>query len=212
MNTDIDAVIFDFGGVLSSSVGDAMLSVMGSVGAPIEQLLPIMLGPLDEDGSHPWHRIERGEISAEAAFAEIIELGRQAGFENFPAPPAGGDLMTSLAPGTEMIAAARTVRAAGFKTAILTNVFHEAHDWRLVCGADELVDVIVESCEVGMRKPDPAIYQYTLEQLGGIAPERALFLDDFPWNITGARAAGLQTLHVADSPTAAGELLQRLAL
>lgn len=212
MNNDIDAVIFDFGGVLSSSVGEAMISVLGEVDVPLAELLPIMLGPLHEDSDHPWHRIERGEISAETAFAQIRELAADAGHDSFPTPPPGGDIMTGLRPGTEMIAAARKVRESGYRTAILTNVFHEAHDWRLVCGADELVDVIVESCEVGMRKPDPAIYSYTLEQLGGVAPERALFLDDFPWNVTGAEAAGLQTLHVTDSPAAAVELLRRLDL
>ncbi len=61
-------------------------------------------------------------------------------------------------------------------------------------------------------EPDPAIYEYTLEQLGGVAPERALFLDDFPWNVSGAAAVGLRTLHVADSPTAAAELLDLLDL
>jgi putative hydrolase of the HAD superfamily len=68
--------------------------------------------------------------------------------------------------------------------------------------AHELVDVVVDSSAVGMRKPAPGIFEYTLKALGDIAPERALFLDDFPWNIAGAQRVGLATIHVTDHTTA----------
>jgi putative hydrolase of the HAD superfamily len=55
----------------------------------------------------------------------------------------------------------------------------------------ELFDVVVDSSEVGMRKPNPAIYLHTLAELGGVAPERAVFLDDQPGNVAGAERAGL---------------------
>jgi HAD superfamily hydrolase (TIGR01509 family) len=64
---------------------------------------------------------------------------------------------------------------------------------------------------VGCRKPDPRIFEIALERLGGVAPERALFLDDHPGNIAGARAAGITGILVPeDDPAPALEELDRL--
>ena len=203
MNPEIDAVIFDFGGVLSSGVGEMMASALAEFEIPIEDFLPIALGPLDGDGDHPWHRMERGEITFAECAAGITALAREAGFERFPSPPDADDVLHGLRPADEMLAAARAVRDAGYRTAILTNNFREVAGWRQLWDADALVDVVVESFEVGMRKPAREIYELTLERLGGVPAGRALFLDDFPWNIAGAAAAGLQTMHVADSAASA---------
>lgn len=67
---------------------------------------------------------------------------------------------------------------------------------------DELFDAVVESWEVGVRKPNPAIYRLACERLG-VAPERAVFLDDQPANAEGARAAGLRAIVVAADPSGA---------
>ena len=120
-------------------------------------------------------------------------------------------MLAGLTPATEMIAAVGTIRKAGLGTAILTNNL-DGLPWREAFDADALVDVIVESWQVGMRKPVAEIFALTLERMGGIAPERALFLDDFPWNIAGAETAGLQTLHVTDPDADAAVLLTRLGL
>jgi putative hydrolase of the HAD superfamily len=141
--------------------------------------------------------------------AAIEELWRAEGFESFPTPPRDGDLMATLRPIPEMIDAARTVRAAGYRTAILTNNVREWGSWRRAWDADNLVDVVVDSSEVGMRKPNADIFDFTIERLGSRA-ERTLFLDDFPWNIAGADAVGLQTMHVTDPVAAAADLLERL--
>jgi HAD superfamily hydrolase (TIGR01509 family) len=57
-----------------------------------------------------------------------------------------------------------------------------------------------------MRKPNPDIFHLALERLGGIAPDRAVFLDDAPGNIEGARVAGLHTILVDDTAVAARHL------
>jgi putative hydrolase of the HAD superfamily len=67
--------------------------------------------------------------------------------------------------------------------------------------------VIVDSCEVGMRKPNPAIYLHALDLLGGVAPERAVFLDDAPGNVAGARRAGLHAMLV-DAAEPSGALAE----
>ncbi len=77
--------------------------------------------------------------------------------------------------------------------------------------ADSLVDVVIDSCEVGVRKPNPAIYQLTTDRLG-IAPDRCLFLDDFPWNLTPAVELGMQVQHVTDPVSGAAKLLESLGL
>jgi putative hydrolase of the HAD superfamily len=111
-----------------------------------------------------------------------------------------------------MIAAAAAVRAAGYRTAILTNNTREWGEWREAWDADNLVDVVVDSCQVGLRKPNPAIFELTVELLGGPAIDRTLFLDDFPWNVAAAAAMGFQTMHVTDSVVAAADLRRLLDL
>ncbi len=212
-NPDVDAVIFDFVGVLSTSPGAMMRRQIENSGIDVEidiaSFIQIIMGPLDVEGDHPWHRLERGRIDFDAYVAGIEPLWRAAGYDAFPAPPRGDDLLSGLSQIPEMIDAARVVRAAGYRTAILTNNIKEWSAWRRLWDADNLVDVVVDSCEVDMRKPNADIFELTVEQLG-TTMDRTLFLDDFPWNIAGAEAVGLQTMHVTDPVAAASELLDRL--
>jgi len=207
-NPDVDAVIFDFAGVLSSSPGEAMASQMEGFDIDLGTFVSIVMGPLHEDSDHPWHELERGRLTMDDYLAAIEVLWRAEGFESFPTPPRD-DLMAMLRPIPEMIDAARAVRSAGYRTAILTNNVREWGSWRQLWDADNLVDVVVDSSEVGLRKPDPAIFELAVERLGS-PMERTLFLDDFPWNIAGAEAVGLQTMHVTDPVAAAAALLDRL--
>lgn len=212
-NPDVDAVIFDFAGVLSTSPGAMMMQQISEhdIGSDIDLrvFMGIIMGPLEAEGDHPWHQLERGRITFEEYVARIEPLWRDAGYESFPTPPSGDELLGGLSKVPEMIDAARAVRAAGYRTAILTNNIKEWGAWRTAWDADNLVDVVVDSCEVDMRKPNPDIFELTIERLG--APtQRTLFLDDFPWNIEGADAVGLQTMHVIDPVAAAGALLDRL--
>jgi epoxide hydrolase-like predicted phosphatase len=212
-NPDVDAVIFDFAGVLSTSPGAMMRRQIDASGIDVDidllTFMGIILGPLTEETDHPWHRLERGRISFDEYLAGIEPLWREAGFDAFPAPPRGGDLLSGMSKIPEMIDAARAVRSAGYRTAILTNNIKEWGAWRTLWDADNLVDVVVDSCEVDMRKPNADIFELTVDQLGS-PMERTLFLDDFPWNITGAEAVGLQTMHVTDPVAAAAALLDRL--
>ncbi len=212
-NPDVDAVIFDFAGVLSSSPGAMMRHQIEASGIDVDidigSFIGIIMGPLTEEGDHPWHQLERGRIDFDEYIAGIEPLWRAAGYATFPTPPRGSDLLAGMSKIPEMIDAARAVRDAGYRTAILTNNIKEWGAWRTLWDADNLVDVVVDSCEVDMRKPSPDIFQLTVERLG-TPVERTLFLDDFPWNIAGAEAVGLQTMHVTDPVVAAAALLDRL--
>jgi len=212
-NPDVDAVIFDFAGVLSTSPAEMMRRQIDESGIGIEVDLmlfaQIMMGPFDIETDHPWHRLERGRIDFDEYVAGIEPLWRDAGYEVFPTPPRGDAIVTGMTKIPEMIDAARAVRAAGYRTAILTNNIKEWGAWRQIWDADALVDLVVDSCEVDMRKPNPDIFEHTVSLLG-TPIERTLLLDDFPWNIAGAEAVGLQTMHVTDPVCDAAALLDRL--
>ena len=209
---DIDAVIFDFAGVLSTSPAEAMLAQADGFEVDLATFMPIVLGPLHEDSEHPWHLMECGRITMDEYEVAIEPLWREAGFTTFPSPPRGDQFLSVLRPVVEMIDTARAVRAAGYRTAILTNNTKEWGAWRAAWDADNLVDVVVDSCEVDLRKPNPAIFELTVELLGGPPIDRCLFLDDFPWNVAAAEALGFHTMQVTDPVAAAADVRRLLGL
>ena len=212
MATEIDAVLFDFGGVFTPSPFDAAEELGASLGAAPGRLLEIVFGPYHEDTNHPWHRLERGEIPLLEARDAILLLGRAEGIDSdpfrlFARMGAGG---SARAP---MVERAQRIVAHGYRTALVTNNAHEFREgWRRLVPADELFQVIVDSSEVGMRKPDPRIFELALERLGGIRPERALFLDDAASNVAAAEKLGIQSVLVradlADALRALDALLE----
>jgi putative hydrolase of the HAD superfamily len=209
----IDAVIYDFGGVFMGSPFEAMRKLGDEKGITSQLALDILFGPYGEDTDHPWHRAERGELDLMTAREQIRALGAAHDleldlFDMLKYISSDGSMRDA------MVDSVRRARAAGLKTAILTNNIVEGRDfWRPMLPLDELFDAVVDSSEVGIRKPNPAIYLHTLEVLGGIAPERALFLDDFEGNLRGAEAIGMLTVLVEADPTSAinriDELLSR---
>ena len=186
----MDAVVFDFGGVFMASPFVAIREASAEKGPEFARTLDIVFGDYASDTNHPWHRIERGEIDIMTARTEIEELGRAEGlaldlFEMLQYIGSSGGVRD------DMIDCVRRVRERGLKTAILTNNIAEGRDfWRPMLPL-ELFDAVVDSSEVGMRKPNPAIYLHTLTELGGVEPARAVFLDDFEGNIVAARGVGM---------------------
>jgi putative hydrolase of the HAD superfamily len=111
-----------------------------------------------------------------------------------------------------VVDAITSLRERGYRTAVVTNNVKEFGDrWRNLVALDDLFDVVVDSCHVGMRKPNTKIFLHTLDLMGGIAPERAVFLDDAAGNVDGARAAGLHAILVDDPEDAIRELEELLA-
>jgi epoxide hydrolase-like predicted phosphatase len=212
MARSIDAVLFDFGGVFTPSPFSAVEAFGAELGAEPGRFLEITFGPYDADTDHPWHRLERGEISLVAAREEILGLGRSHDLEV--------DLfriLRAMAGGSgpfvreAMVRVVEELRSDGYRTALVTNnaaEFGEA--WRPLLPLDELFDSVIDSSEVGMRKPDPRIYLHTLEQLGGVEPERTVFLDDYAENVEAARRLGMHGVVVADPPDAALADLRRI--
>ncbi|MCU0268758.1 MAG: HAD family phosphatase [Acidimicrobiales bacterium] len=197
-----EAVVFDFGGVFMSSPFEAIARLSEERGTDLTDTLHVVFGPYHEDTDHPWHRAERGELDLETARAHIRELGLERGMEI--------DLFDLLGhmggDGTlrdQMISLTRVCRDAGLRTALLTNNIAEARDfWRPMLPLDELFDAVVDSSEVGMRKPDPRIYRHTVGLLGVLA-EHAIFLDDYEGNVVAAEAVGMTGVLVESDPASA---------
>lgn len=196
----IDAVVYDFGGVFMASPFAAIRRMGEDQGIEFDHAMEIVFGSYDEDNDHPWHRCERGEITIQDARHQIRELGRARGqeldlYDMMKYLSADGGVREA------MVECVRRVRASGLRTAILTNNVAEARDfWRPMLPLDELFDAVVDSSEVGMRKPDPRIYHHTLEVIGVVA-ERAVFLDDYPGNVTAAERVGMIGIVVEDDPS-----------
>jgi epoxide hydrolase-like predicted phosphatase len=199
----IEAVLFDFYGVLTGSPWSTLASV-GS-GGDEAAVLAVLLGDYDTDGDHPWHRLERGELAFADYLTEVTALGEAAGITIDFGRAAGAD--RHIVVNDSMLDAVRRLRNDGYRTAVVTNNVQEfSHGWRALVPIDELFDVAVDSSDCGMRKPNPAVFHHTLALLGGVAPDRAVFLDDSPGNVAGARAAGLHAIHVEDHAAALAAL------
>ena len=190
-------MVFDFSGVVVSSAFSALTSVLGDQLDPDEAML-LLLGPYDEDTDHPWHQVERGEITMAEWVAHVDDVAKERGFTVDWG--AMGRSFKELEVHDVVVDRIRSLRAEGYRTALLTNNIKEgSQTWRAMVPVDDLFDVVVDSSSVGMRKPDPAIFRHTLEELGGIEPHRAVFLDDHPGNVAGAVRAGLVAI-VVDVP------------
>jgi len=206
----IEAVIWDYGGVFSGSPFDAMAGVAREMGVDPQRYLEIVFGPYDHDTDHPWHRLERGEIPLAVARAEIQELGRREGIDSDPFHLFGAMSRGGGGPRAEVVGAAREIKAAGLRTALVTNNAVEFRDfWRRSIPLDELFHFVIDSSEVGLRKPDPRIFELALERLG-VPAARAVFLDDYAGNVQAAERVGIRGVLVTDDYAAALAELARL--
>ena len=196
----VDGVIFDLGGVVMGSPLAAIARYERDH-ALAPQAINRAIRAAGESGA--WSRLERGELSLEAFLAPFEADCRTCGVE-----VSGARLMTYIAeagrPRPAMVEALRRLRARAFRTAALTNNW-VSEGARGPHPVREHFDVFIESSVVGMRKPDPRIYELACRELG-VAPPRAAFLDDIGSNLTPARALGMATIKVDEPEPALREL------
>jgi putative hydrolase of the HAD superfamily len=200
----IRAVISDFGGVLTTPLIESFLAYQRETGIALEDLGTAMARLMEEDdGRHPLFELEKGNISEQ----EFIErLGAQLGRK---LDTMSSTYFANLHPNEPMIDYMRGLKADGLRLGLLTNNVREWEPlWRAkLPDVDELFEVIVDSGFVGMRKPDPEIYELTLERMGGgLRFEECLFLDDIEVNCEAARALGMQAVRFHDNEQAIAEL------
>ena len=210
----VDTVIFDLGGVIMRNGGPRDFTRRYPDHDPAV-VAEIVMGPHHLDTDHQWHRVERGEIT----LAECREITKRAlddaGIRaSVPAerPPASGGPAFRFALNDDMVALVGDLRAAGVRTGILTNNVREFREWWWpLMDFESHFDVIVDSHEVGMRKPNPAIYRLTMDRLGA-SPATTAFLDDLEANVAAASALGMHGVHVAEDSGPAIAAARRLAL
>jgi len=161
-----------------------------------------VFGPYDRDTDHPWHQAERGELDLSAVRTHILDAARADGYELDLY-----DVLSSMSGAVvraDMVDRTRKLRADGYLTGMITNNVAEFRDfWRPMLPLDELFDVVVDSSEVGMRKPDPRIFALLLDALGGVEAARSVFLDDYLGNVVAAQAMGMHGILVGSDHRAA---------
>ena len=208
--TRIEAVISDFGGVLTSPLIESYAFVQNSSGVPLEALGKAMAAIAERDGSNPLFELETGRLS-ETQFTDGLsrelteELGRPVSMHDF-----GRRFFEHLHPNEPMIDYMRDLRDRGYKLGICTNNVREWEPlWRAKLPVDEIFSVIVDSAFVGARKPDRRIYEITLERLA-VPAQAALMIDDIELNCTAALDLGMHAVWFRDTDQAIAEIESQL--
>jgi epoxide hydrolase-like predicted phosphatase len=199
----IRAVISDFGGVLTTPLIESFLGYQDHSGITLEQLGVAMSKATERaDGVHPLFELEKGRIT-EREFLDQVELELGEPLSEFRET-----WFAHLRPNEPMIERMRALKGRGMRMALLTNNVREWEPhWRAkLPDVDDVFELVVDSAFVGMRKPDPAIYELTLERLGDVSAEECVFVDDVDVNCHAARELGMQTVHFVENEQALAEL------
>ena len=204
----IKAVISDFGGALTTPLLASFMALQDEIGIEAGALGRAMQRIAEREGEQPLFELERGRIS-EADFLAAMrrelasELGHEPELHRF-----SEIYFDALGVNEPMIGVMRDARNRGHRMALLTNNVREWEPlWRAMVPVDEIFEIIVDSAFVGIRKPEPEIYELTVERLGdGIGPSDCLFVDDVEVNIDAARQLGMQTVHFQSNEQAIPEI------
>ncbi len=208
---EIEAIVSDFGGVLTTPLLTSFMAVQDEIGISPENLGKAMRAITDEDDENPLYKMERGEMSEVDFLARLGDgleplLGHRPELHRFREI-----YFRALDPNLPMIELMRELKAEGKRMAMLTNNVREWEPlWRSMLPVDEIFETVVDSGFVGCRKPEPRIYEMTLERLG-LAAESCLFIDDLPHNVEGARATGMTAVHFRDNEQAIAEIRAAIA-
>jgi putative hydrolase of the HAD superfamily len=201
----IRALISDFGGVLTTPLSAGFLAYQEEAPISLEDLGRGMQAVADAYGEHPLHSLERGEIT-EGEFARRLAEQLHDGFDLARLREL---YFERIDPNEAMIGFIGDQRRRGLRTALLTNNVREWEPlWRAkLPELDEIFEIVVDSAFVGMRKPEPGIYELTVERLGdGLRAEECLFVDDIELNCQAARELGMTAVWFQSSDQAIPEL------
>jgi putative hydrolase of the HAD superfamily len=207
----IEAVISDFGGVLTSPLLDSFAAFQNSSGISLEQLGLAMAAIWKRNGANPLFELETGRVT-EPQFLRTLgteltrQLGRPIELHGF-----GERYFEHLHPNERMIEYMRELAGRGYRLAICTNNVREWERlWRSKLPVDELFEVVVDSAFVGTRKPEKRIYEITLERLG-VPANAALFVDDVELNCQVASEMGMDAIWFRSTEQAIAEIETSLA-
>ncbi len=192
----IDAVIFDFGGVFTTSPVENFAVFERAHGLPDRFIGSVIKTNINDNA---WAQFERGEIDLDAFDAAFAEETKAAGHK-IPGRTLVGLLSLTFRP--PMIAALVKIKTAGFKTGCITNNLPDFDSKAMLANAEDKQEVarifahfdhVIESSKAGVRKPEPRIYEMMLDALD-VPAARAAFIDDLGVNLKPARAMGMRTI------------------
>ena len=200
----IEAVIWDFGGVLTSSPFEAFARFETERGLPADIIRRTNAANHLENA---WAKFERAEVDIETFdqlfAAESLALGAEVRGRDV-LPLLAGDLRP------EMVEALRRIKSR-FKTGCITNnlpanaIGSASGRTLYIAEVMALFDHIIESAIIGLRKPDPQIYHMMVDALA-VDPKHCVYLDDLGVNLKPAREMGMTTIKVRDAAQAVTEL------
>ncbi len=198
----VEAVISDFGGVLTSPLANSFQAFQEHSGVPLAELGKAMVALGAEHGANQLFELETGRLAEREFLGRLArrltaQLGREIELDGF-----GERYFASLEPNETLIAYMRELRGRGYRLAICTNNVREWEPlWRAMLPVDEIFELVVDSAFVGMRKPEPEIYQLTLSRLG-VQPQAAVLIDDIELNCQAAQELGIRTVFFRTSEQA----------
>ncbi len=205
----LSAVIWDFGGVITTSPFDAFNRMEADKGLPRDTVRRINAADPD---ANAWAKFERAEIDAAAFDTQFAEEARAAGVDGL----SGGDVLACLSGDIRpaMVAMLDDLKARGFKLGCITNNVPSGHGAGMaldeakaatISGIMARFDHVIESSKAGVRKPDPRIYAMMCEALD-VEPEACVYLDDLGINCKPPAAMGMTAIKVTGEEQALGDL------
>jgi epoxide hydrolase-like predicted phosphatase len=190
----VEAVISDFGGVLTSPLADSFQAFQEHSGVPLAELGKAMVALGAEHGANQLFELETGRLAEREFLARLgrrltAQLGREIELDGF-----AERYFANLEPNEALITYMRELRGRGYRLAICTNNVREWEPlWRAMLPVDEIFELVVDSAFVGVRKPEPEIYQLTLSQLS-VQPHAAVLIDDIEINCQAAQELGIRAV------------------
>jgi epoxide hydrolase-like predicted phosphatase len=184
-------LLVDYGGVLTTSVTDSFAAFCGAEGIELELFKRVVLGAARGPES-PFAMVETGRLSQEEFDGHVARLLSDACGRAIDPAALKQRLFATVQPDERMVSAVRRARAAGVGTALVSNSWG-GRDYPPEI-VDGLLDAVVISGEVGLRKPEPEIYLLAAEKIG-VRPPACVFVDDFRVNVEGAERVGMKGIH-----------------
>jgi putative hydrolase of the HAD superfamily len=197
-------LLLDMGGVLTTDFFAAIGAHCRRLGLPPDRFREVVTR--HPRGRQLYRHIERGEISQttfEHGIADLLGVDSHGLLQG---------LLADAQPNAEMIEAVQGAREGGVRTGVITNSWgmepfnpYEGYD------LDQRFDVVVISGEVGLSKPDPAIYELAASRLG-LPASACVFVDDIAGNLPPAHALGMATVHHVDNSATLDQLEHLLGI
>ncbi len=213
MTNDVRAVLWDFGGVITTSPFDAFNRMEEEKGLPRDTVRRINAADPD---ANAWARFERSEIDAADFDRLFAEEARAVGADNLTGAEVLACLSGDVRP--RMVAALDSLKERDFLIGCITNNVRSGHGAGMatddnkadaVAAIMDRFDHVIESSKAGIRKPDPRIYEMMCEALG-VAASQCVYLDDLGINCKPAAALGMRAIKVTAEEPALAELAGHL--